>query len=172
MRLFHVSEEADIKEFSPRPPSRNDLDPSVGLVWAIDEKHLPNFLTPRNCPRVCYLKNGKTTPEDIERYMGNDADHIVVIEQRWLNTLRKTVLYLYEFDTEAFTLQDETAGYYVSTKTVKPIRKLVIDDPVSEISNRNAALRTVENLHPIADEIKNSSFDWSLCRMAFAEERE
>lgn len=49
MRLFHVSEESDIQKFEPRIPSRNDLDKTVGLVWAIDEKRLPNFLTPRNC---------------------------------------------------------------------------------------------------------------------------
>ena len=43
MRLFHVSEEADIRRFEPRRPTRVDLDPETGLVWAIDEKHLPNF---------------------------------------------------------------------------------------------------------------------------------
>lgn len=50
MRLFHVSEESDISEFSPRIPSRTDLDQSVGLVWAINEECLPNYLTPRGCP--------------------------------------------------------------------------------------------------------------------------
>lgn len=54
MRLFHVSEEANIEVFNPRIPARKDLDQSVGLVWAIDEKRLPNFLTPRDCPRVAY----------------------------------------------------------------------------------------------------------------------
>lgn len=54
MRLFHVSEESDIREFIPRIPDRDDLDKNVGLVWAINEKRLPNFLTPRNCPRVTY----------------------------------------------------------------------------------------------------------------------
>ena len=54
MRLFHVSEEGNIGVFHPRLPLRKDLPADVGLVWAIDEKHLPNFLTPRNCPRVCF----------------------------------------------------------------------------------------------------------------------
>lgn len=52
MRLFHVSEESNIEVFNPRTPTRNDLDKNVGLVWAIDEERLPNFLTPRDCPRV------------------------------------------------------------------------------------------------------------------------
>lgn len=38
MRLFHVSEESNIQAFEPRIPTRDDLDKTVGLVWAIDEK--------------------------------------------------------------------------------------------------------------------------------------
>lgn len=47
MRLFHVSEDPNIPAFRPRLPARQDLDPTVGLVWAIDGEHLSNFLTPR-----------------------------------------------------------------------------------------------------------------------------
>ncbi|WP_445491086.1 DUF6886 family protein [Niallia sp. 03133] len=54
MQIFHVSEENDIQVFHPRLPNRKDLDQTKGLVWAIEENCLPNFLTPRNCPRVCY----------------------------------------------------------------------------------------------------------------------
>ena len=54
MRLFHVSEESDISIFNPRTPIRVDLDKNVPLVWAIEEKCLPNFLTPRDCPRIGY----------------------------------------------------------------------------------------------------------------------
>jgi len=56
MRLFHVSEENNIAEFIPRVPDRENFDKSIGLVWAIDEARLPNFLTPRNCPRVAYYR--------------------------------------------------------------------------------------------------------------------
>ena len=52
MRLFHVSEESDIAEFVPRIPYRNDMDKSKGLVWSLTEPSLPNWLTPRDCPRV------------------------------------------------------------------------------------------------------------------------
>ena len=64
MRLFHVSEEPDIRVFEPRLSSRRDLDPTVGLVWAIDEARLPNFLTPRDCPRVAYHVGERTTEAD------------------------------------------------------------------------------------------------------------
>lgn len=35
MHLYHVSEEPDITVFHPRLPKRRDLDPTVGLVWAL-----------------------------------------------------------------------------------------------------------------------------------------
>lgn len=57
MRIFHVSEESGISLFKPRLPKRIDLDQSIGLVWVINEVCLPNFLTPRNCPRVTYHFN-------------------------------------------------------------------------------------------------------------------
>jgi len=68
MRVFHVSEEADILTFEPRIPDRNDLDKSKGLVWAITEQCLPNFLTPRDCPRVAFHAAETTTQDDIARF--------------------------------------------------------------------------------------------------------
>lgn len=112
--------------------------------------------------------NERTTDEDIAKFTGSAARHVIVIEADWLEKLRTAVLYLYEFDPENFERQDAAAGYYVSTKTVLPIRKIRIDDLPLEIRRRGAQLRIAENLHPIADKIRNTSFDWSLCRMAFA----
>lgn len=168
VRLFHVSEEKDISVFVPRHTTRRDLDPAAKYVWAIDEDHLPNFLTPRNCPRVCYKVNKGTSKEDIEKYIGISSRHVVMIESDWLERLKSTELCLYEFDPKDFVLQDAVAGYYVSTVTVHPIHKICVHDLPVEIRKRGAELRTVDNLHPIADEIKKSTFDWSLCRMAFA----
>lgn len=168
MRLFHVSEEPDISVFVPRPVTRRDLDPAAKYVWAIDEDHLPNFLTPRNCPRVCYRVNALTTANDAEKYIGTSAQHVVVIEAGWLERLKSTELYLYEFDPKDFTLQDSAAGYYVSTIVVRPIQKICVRDLPAEIRKRGVELRAVPNLHPIAGLIKKSTFDWSLCRMAFA----
>ena len=121
MRLFHVSEEADIRRFEPRRPTRVDLDPETGLVWAIDEKHLPNFLAPRDCPRVTYSVREDTTTEDRERFFtSKNATHALILEHGWLNALRSTTLYLYEFDPAGFILQDGAAGYYIATTTQVP----------------------------------------------------
>lgn len=172
MRLFHVSEEADIPVFEPRLPSRNDLDPKVGLVWAIDEARLPNFLTPRNCPRVAYHVGKHTTPSDRRAFFSSPtASHAVVIENKWFEAIKTCTLYLYEFDPADFVLQDDVAGYYVASSTQVPIAKHQVNDLFAELIKRNVEIRITDNLWPIADAVKASSLNWSLCRMAFAQPR-
>ena len=68
MCLFQVSEEGTIRRFALRIPIRDDLDRTTGLVWAIDEARLCNFLTPRNCPRVTCHTRDNTTREDRQRF--------------------------------------------------------------------------------------------------------
>ena len=84
MKLFHVSEEADIEIFYPRIPARSDLDKNVGLVWAIDEERLPNFLTPRDCPRVTYHIN-KNTNETDKKIVDNLWDIADKVKESTLN---------------------------------------------------------------------------------------
>ena len=169
MRLFHVSEESNIEIFHPRKPYRDDLDKSLRLVWAITEDCLPNFLTPRNCPRVTYHIGKNTVVSDIEQYVSSSStSHVVVIENSWFHIMKDTTLYLYEFDAEQFELQDEVAGYYVSKVPQIPKSKLIIKDLFQELFDRNVELRIVDNLWDICNKIKGSSFDWSMCRMGFA----
>lgn len=173
MRLFHVSEESDIREFLPRTPTRDDLDRSVGLVWAIEESKLSNFLTPRNCPRVGYHVAANTTAADRAAFFAtSSAEHALVIEGKWFEIMRDSTLYLYEFDLKDFELQDASAGYYVAKTRQIPIAKHTITDLFSELIRRDVELHVVENLWDIADRVKRSTLDWSLCRMAFAKPRE
>ncbi len=169
MRLFHVSEESDIKIFNQRIPTRVDLDQSVGLVWAINEECLPNFLTPRDCPRVTYHVGSGTLDSDKERFItSKNCNHVIIMEDRWLKTIMNTTLYLYEFDPDEFTLQDEIAGYYVSSTPQVPIGKIVINDLLQELFISNVEVRFVDNLWDICNKIKSSSFHWSMCRMGNA----
>ena len=95
MRLFHVSEEANIDVFYPRIPERNDLDKNIGLVWAIDEQRLPNFLTPRDCPRVTYHIGKNTSEADKKIFFTSlSIKHTVIIESDWFNRMKDTTLYL------------------------------------------------------------------------------
>lgn len=172
MRLFHVSEEAGICSFEPRKPDRNDLDKTVGLVWAIDENRMPNYLTPRNCPRVAYHVNPNTSKSDIKRFFtSSTVKHAIVIESKWFKSMMSTTLYLYEFHPDNFEIQDDVAGYYVSTSTQIPIAKYALADLFSELIRRNVEIRITDNLWTFADEIKTSTLNWSLCRMDFAEPR-
>ena len=148
MRLFHVSEDPDITVFHPRLPTRRDLDPSVGLVWAIDEAHLPNFLTPRDCPRVTFHIRPETTEDDRRRFFSSDTvHHAVIIEHDWFDRMRTTTLYLYEFDPSDFVMQDEIAGYYIAATAQTPIARHVIDDLPGELIARGVELRITDNLN-------------------------
>lgn len=172
MRLFHVSEEENIETFHPRIPDRNDLDKTVGLVWAIDEQRLANFLTPRDCPRVTYHVGKNTSESDKTRFFtSSTVNHVVVIEHDWFDRMRNTTLYLYEFDPSDFELQDEIAGYYVAKTAQKPIAKYQIDDLFAELTVRNIEIRITDNLWKIADEVRSSTLNWSLCRMGNAKRR-
>ncbi|OAS16445.1 DUF6886 family protein [Paenibacillus oryzisoli] len=172
MKLFHVSEEKDISIFNPRLPSRKDLDPTVGLVWAINEKCFSNFLTPRNCPRVTYYANEATTEEDRKHYLSSNVmQHVVAIEHKWFEIMKNTTLYVYEFDSSDFYEQDLGAGYYVSEQSQVPIRRFQIKDLFNELFQRGIEVRLLANLWDLCDKIAQSSFQYSMCRMGFAEQR-
>ena len=165
MRLFHVSEESDINSFIPRAPLRDDMDKSVPLVWAITERCLPNFLTPRDCPRVTYHAKADSTDADIARFFSSRARHVVAMERDWFNRMRDTSLYLYEFDPAHFYLQDDCAGYYVSERTEIPIAVTKIDDLFQALIDRNIEIRIIDNLWQLGRAVQQSTLNWSLCRM-------
>ena len=169
MRLFHVSEEANIEVFEPRVPVRSDLWGGEGLVWAVNEKCLPNYLTPRDCPRVTWHIGPNTTLDDIDRFISSPScPHVVAIEHRWFRVFPKTTLYLYEFETDDFREIDRTAGYYVSRFWEKPISVTRIDDLFDALFEAKVELRVVDSLEPLAELIRQTSFDWSMIRMANA----
>lgn len=172
MRLFHVSEEPEIQLFEPREHSRTDIDKELKLVWAIDELRLPNFLTPRNCPRIAYHIGENTTSHDISKYFSSPTiSHTLIIENKWFVPMKETVLYLYEFDASGFELQDPIAGYYVAYSPQKPIAKHKVVDLFAALFERNVELRFVDNLWGIADDIVTTTLNWSLCRMSFSQPR-
>jgi len=165
MRLFHVSEEANISIFKPRKPLRDDLDKELGLVWALNERCLPNYFTPRDCPRVTYHAAEHTTGEDIDRFFSSHSRHCVAIEHAWYEKMRKTRLFLYEFDPANFYLQDLCAGYYVSEQVERPISVTAVDNLFDALFDRGVEVRILDRLWPLADAVKESTLYWSLCRM-------
>jgi hypothetical protein len=164
MRLFHVSEEPDITVFVPRIPYREDMDKSKGIVWSLTEPSLPNWLTPRDCPRVGYRATEETTQNDIINFFSSSSRHCVSIEHDWYKRMASTTLYVYEFNAQNFYF-DETAGFYVSDKTEKPIEVVKYADLLDELFKRNVEVRFLNNLWEIGEAVKKSTLTWSLCRM-------
>ena len=159
-----MSEESNITEFIPRIPYREDMDKSKGLIWALTEPSLPNWLTPRDCPRVGYRVNEETTAGDIAKFFSSSSRHCVSIEHNWYERMAKTSLYVYEFDVTNFYF-DKIAGFYVSDKTEKPIAFFRYDNLFQEQFKRDVEIRITSNLWELAEDVKNSSLTWSLCRM-------
>ncbi len=167
MRLFHVSEEADIKKFVPRIPYREDMDKSKGLVWSLTEPPLPHWLTPRDCPRIGYRVTEESTQEDIDRFFASSSRHCVAIEHGWHKRMAETTLYVYEFDSQNF-YWDDIAKFYVSDQTEVPISVTEYTDLFEELFRRDIEIRIVNNLWRLAETIQKSSLHASLCRMGNA----
>ena len=82
--------------------------------------------------------------------------------------MAETRLYLYEFAAGGFELLDSVAGYYVSKITQVPMAIYRLDDLFHELFERNVEVRIVDNLWDICEAVKQSSLNWSMCRMGMA----
>jgi hypothetical protein len=167
MKLFHVSEESNIEKFVPRIPYRKDVDQSKGLVWSLTEQALPNWLTPRDCPRVGYRVNENTTQNDILRFFSSTSHHCIAIEQGWHIKMIETTLYVYEFNISNFYF-DNQAGFYVSDQTEIPINVVKYENIYNELFQRNIEIKILNNLWLLGEAVQKSTLTWSLCRMVNA----
>jgi len=162
-RLYHVSEEGAIALFTPRPAPVLEGE---AVVWAVNERCLPNYLFPRDCPRIAWHVAPHTTAADRQRHFTDPAaTHAVAFEEAWLERMRTTPLYLYEFAPDPFALHDVGAGYFLARQPVRPISLRRIDDPVAELFARKVELHPCETLWQHHDAIQGSTFYWSIIRM-------
>jgi hypothetical protein len=165
-RLFHYSEDPRIELFEPRGggraiPGRPDGEK---LVWAIDERHAPMYLFPRECPRIILWAYEDSAPEDIERWMGgSNARMAAHIETSWLERLSSCRLYRYTFDSATFeSIGDH--GVHVSPVAAPPLSV----EPAGELREALVAagveLRALDSLQPLA-EAWHSSLHFSGIRL-------
>ncbi len=166
LRLFHVSEEPGIAIFNPRTVPSPDTGVAGDAVWAIDEDHLPNYLVPRDCPRVTFRAGPQTSARDIAGFFDNtDARRMIVMEQAWLSRFNNTTLYVYEMPFALFELADANAGYYISRHAIIPVSVREVGGPASEIMQRGYEIRYVPDLWSIRDGVVRSTLDYSIIRM-------
>jgi hypothetical protein len=170
MLLYHFSEEKNIESFEPR--IINNQKEQIPLVWAVDEEHSINYYFPRECPRIIYCKDQGTTEEDNIKFFENTvSDKIITFENNWMEKINSTILYKYTFEDESFELNDAVAGYYVSKKTIKPIKIERMNNLLDELIKKDIEIRITPNLHPLREAIINSSIKkYSIIRFRNARE--
>jgi Family of unknown function (DUF6886) len=158
--LFHVSEQSGIERFEPRSSPYADGP----VVWAISADRLPNYLLPRECPRVTYYAGPETTATDVERFLGS-SPAVIAVESTWLERLRSCRLYCYHLPPHTFECLDECAGYFVSPRPVVPTSVQVFGDLLAALLGRGVELRVLPNLWSLRDAVASSTLRFSLIRM-------
>lgn len=158
--LFHVSEEGGIARFVPRASDYTDHP----VVWAIHKARLCNYLLPRDCPRVTFSANAGTPSADIARLLGEDRI-VIAVEEKWLERIRTTSLFVYAMPHAPFSQHDAAAGYWVSEEPVTPLRCDELLDLPEAIAARGATLRILPSLWPLHDKVAASRLRFSMIRM-------
>lgn len=165
MPLYHVSEEAGIARFEPRPSPTPHPGAPNPVVRAVSDRLLHNYLLPRDCPRVTFYRGPESMPADVDRLVGGtSASHVLAIESGWLDRVRAARLYLYELPEATFRSIDPGAGYLVSEAAVEPLGVEVVDDLLGALVERGVELRVMPSLSKLRDAVVASSLKFSIIR--------
>lgn len=165
MPLFHVSDAPDIACFTPRA-----VDGAPPAVWAIDAPHLPNYLLPRDCPRICVRANPGASEAQRMHWLKH-TDHAIYVEFAWRDRIDAARLFIYEFTIDGFVCVDANAGYFQSRDAVAPRRVSALRDLPTALRERRIELRYVESLWPLHDVVETSGLSFSCIRMRHATPR-
>lgn len=158
-KLFHVSDLGPFAALHPRPSPPGTEHTGRPLVWAVDEVHLPNYLLPRECPRVCW------TGADGHPLLGSPADRVIALEAGWLPTLTGAGLTVHELATTGFDVLDEGAGYWVAEREVAVLATRAVDDCLQELAERGVEVRLTVTLWPYVDAVVQHAREFSAIRM-------
>ena len=156
--LNHVSENPNIVEFVPLPPPNKEAGVEGNAVWAITDYELPNYLLPRDCPRVCYRTN--------------DKQKVIAIEEGWVTKINQTILYIYTFDPSSFVEIDPMAGYWISRESVKPKSIIKVDNIIERLRDRGVILKILPHLHEEKSKVIENYKHFSIIRFRNAKEFE
>jgi hypothetical protein len=156
-RLFHFSDDPDIRVFEPRPvrvpsvrpPGRDWLNGP--LVWAIEEATQAMYLFPRDCPRIVIWRKADTTADDLAAWWGaRDCQAIAHIEWRWFERVNAGCIHRYEFAPDRFESLDD-AGMWVSRVAQRPLAVETLTDLPAAMAAAGVELRIMQNLTPLRD---------------------
>ena len=164
--LYHISEEADIDYFEPRSSKYTEEN----VVWGISEEKLPNYLLPRECPRVTFFAAHNTNEHDRAKFL-HGSKRVIALEHAWYARIVTCQLFAYTLPAKTFRLHDENAGYYVSAEPLIPLGVTHIPDLIQAQFNRQVELRFLPDLWPLAEAVAASSLGFSIIRMRNAQPR-
>lgn len=168
--LLHFSENPSIDVFKPHHARGREAEPAY--VWAIDTEHAPLYWFPRECPRVTFWADERTTPEDREKFLGlGSAERVHVTENAWLVRMRAAKLYVYHFDPAPFSLYPEPGGFWVARSVVVPFGCEAVGDLLQRHAEAGIELRFTPSLWPLRDAVAASSLQFSMVRLRNAHPR-
>ena len=162
--LYHFSDDPHITQFVPRPSPNPSMEVDGAVVFAVGARTLPNYLLPRECPRVTFYALPESKPEEVERLL-NGSRHVVAIESGWLERVMHGRIHCYTLPADTFTVWNEGSGYYISRQPVTPLAVRTIDNMLLELANHDVEIRIVHSLWPLWDAVVDSSLQFSMIRM-------
>lgn len=136
-------------------------------MWAVDEEHLPHYLLPRDCPRVCWATAGCREP-----VLTSPAARVVAIEHGWVRHLPSARLFVHLLNPAGFNELDKGAGYWVADRVVRVLDVRQVDDCFAVLGESDIELRLTESLWPYVDAVVAGAEQFSAIRMRHALPRE
>ena len=167
--LHHFSEDPHIVRFEPHVPATNPTHRAG--VWVIDGAHAPSYWFPRDCPRVTVWPRTSREGPRFESAWTTTARRVHVIELEWLDRMRTTELYRYDFVASAFAPWPDATGQWFTEEAVEPVAVVAVGDLLELHVSAGIELRAVPSLWPAHDLAVTDAWDFSIVRMRNAESR-
>ena len=167
--LHHFSEDPNIVRFVPHVPRTNPEHRRA--VWAIDGEHAPLYWFPRDCPRVTIWPLRTNDLIEFQTRLATAALRVHAIESGWLERMRSTQIYRYDFEPEGFYQWEEANGQWIPERDVVPAAVTPVGDLLDAHARAKIELRIVPDLWPLHDLALERGFDFSIVRMHNAQPR-
>ncbi|MGZ4722871.1 MAG: DUF6886 family protein [Ilumatobacteraceae bacterium] len=167
--LHHFSEDPSITRFVPHVPRTNPEHRRA--VWAIDGEHAPLYWFPRDCPRVTIWPLRTDDVGEFQTRLATTAGRVHAIESGWLERMRSTPIYRYDFDPEGFYSWEEANGQWIAECDVVPAAVAPVGDLPDAHARAGIELRIVPSRWPLHDWALERRFDFSIVRMHNARPR-
>ena len=161
--VFHYSEDATIKRFTPHVAPSNPSHPPA--VWAIDAEHAPLYWFPRHCPRISVWAYDNEQQDRLSELFHTDASRVSAAETAWLDAMRSAHVYEYRFEASQFAPWAEADGQYISGDGVYPDHVEVLDDLLGLHAANDVELRFTPKLGTLMDAMLASGLPFSFVRI-------